>query len=151
MRKTPLLFLILSFFLTINVHSAYAADIYCITKPKANFREKPSKESQIVMTLVHSVYYPVLIEKKKGKWMLAKDFEGDGGWIIASSIENIPCVVVSDWANVRSKAGTSGKLRWKAEKGEAFKVIGSAPNWIEVEDYVGNNGWIYKPLLWGKK
>ncbi len=149
--QRSLLTALCGFLVFFSTSAAFAESFQCITKPKANFREKPSKESQIVMTLEHSVYYPVLVKKTKKKWLLVQDFEGDGGWILSSYVEKLPCVVVKDWANVRSKAGTKGKQRWKAQKAEAFKVIGSAPNWVEVEDYVGNSGWIYKPLLWGKK
>ena len=55
--------------------------------------------------------------------------------------------VSSDSVNLRSGPGTNFQIKWEYGKGFPLQVISKKGDWIEVEDFENDKGWIYKPLL----
>jgi SH3-like domain-containing protein len=50
-------------------------------------------------------------------------------------------------ANVRSGPGTGHEVLWKVEKFHPLRVLSRSGEWIEFQDYEGDKGWIYQPLV----
>lgn len=55
--------------------------------------------------------------------------------------------VNTDSVNLRSGPGTNFDIKWEYGKGFPLEVISSKGEWVEVSDFEGDTGWIYKPLL----
>ncbi len=52
-----------------------------------------------------------------------------------------------DIVNVRSGPAISYKTLWQFGKGYPLKVVGSRKEWYKVQDFEGDSGWVYKPLV----
>lgn len=50
-------------------------------------------------------------------------------------------------ANVRSGPGTDRDAIWKVEKYHPLQVIERSGKWIHFQDFEGDKGWIYQPLV----
>ena len=50
-------------------------------------------------------------------------------------------------ANIRSGPGTNHNVIWKVEKYHPVKVLKMAGKWCHFEDFEGDRGWIFRPLL----
>lgn len=59
--------------------------------------------------------------------------------------------VIKDGVNVRSEPSTTGKITWEVFKHFPLKVIERKGDWVKTEDFEGDTGWIYAPLLTDKK
>lgn len=55
--------------------------------------------------------------------------------------------VIKDGVNVRATPSTSGEVHWEVFKNFPLKVIGRKGKWVNTEDFEGDTGWIYSPLL----
>jgi SH3-like domain-containing protein len=55
--------------------------------------------------------------------------------------------VSGDNVNLRSGPGTKYQVKWEYGKGFPLKVIDKKGDWVKVQDFENDNGWIYKPLL----
>ncbi len=55
--------------------------------------------------------------------------------------------VNADSVNLRSGPGTTFEIRWEYGKGFPLEVVSEKGDWVEVTDFEGDSGWIYKPLL----
>ncbi|MFC1524293.1 SH3 domain-containing protein [Thermodesulfobacteriota bacterium] len=49
--------------------------------------------------------------------------------------------------NMRSGPGTSYAILWELGMGYPLKVVRTQKNWLKVQDFEGDEGWIYKPLI----
>ena len=58
--------------------------------------------------------------------------------------------VNGDKVNLRTGPGKGYKAKWEYGKGLPLMVIQRKGNWINVEDFEGDSGWIYKKLLYKK-
>ncbi len=54
--------------------------------------------------------------------------------------------VVGDNVNLRSGPGTKYSVKWKYGSGFPLKVVQEKDNWVQVEDFEGDRGWLYKKL-----
>ncbi len=59
--------------------------------------------------------------------------------------------VIKDGVNVRSKPSTKGEVYWEVFKDFPLKVLERKGEWVKAEDFEGDTGWIYGPLLTKKK
>ncbi len=59
--------------------------------------------------------------------------------------------VIKDGVNVRSQPSTKGEVYWEVFKDFPLKVIKRKGDWVKAEDFEGDTGWIYGPLLTKKK
>ena len=124
------------------------AEIVSVKVPKANVRSGPGTKYDVRWSV--GKFFPLRVLAKKGNWYRVKDFEGDIGWVYQKLTSKIAAVVVKvRRANVRSGPGTGYRVRFKAERGSAFRLIKKTGNWIHVKHLDGDDGWIYQKLVWG--
>ncbi len=99
--------------------------------------------------------FPLLILKKKGKWVQVKDFEGDTGWVYRKLLVDKPMMIVKvnknrkNKINIRNRPGTDSKIIGKAYYGVVFSTLQQKSGWVEVRHESGLQGWIKRSLLWG--
>lgn len=55
--------------------------------------------------------------------------------------------VSGDNVNLRSGPGTKYQVKWEYGKGFPLKVVDKKGDWVKVQDFENDSGWIYKPLL----
>lgn len=48
--------------------------------------------------------------------------------------------------NVRETPSTKAEIAWELTKGYPMKVTKKSGNWVQVRDFEGPLGWVYKPL-----
>ena len=74
-------------------------------------------------------------------------------FVLAFAIQGQNCqaaeyvTVVKDGVNVRSSPSTKAEVHWEVFKNFPLKVIGRKGQWVHTEDFEGDTGWIYSPLL----
>ena len=59
--------------------------------------------------------------------------------------------VNKDGVNIRSGPDTKSEVLWEVFKAFPLKVIKRQGKWVQAEDFEGDKGWIYSPLLSKKK
>jgi SH3-like domain-containing protein len=59
--------------------------------------------------------------------------------------------VSKDGVNIRSGPDTNAEVYWEVFKDFPLKVLQKKNDWAKVEDFEGDTGWIYAPLLNAKK
>ena len=59
--------------------------------------------------------------------------------------------VKKDGVNMRSGPNTNDEILWEVFKGFPLKVLEEKKKWANVEDFEGDKGWIYAPLLTSTK
>jgi SH3-like domain-containing protein len=113
-----------------------------------NMREGPGTHTEILWELKKG--YPLQVQKRQGRWLKVRDFEGDSGWVARSLTGRTPHhIVKSKVANVRSSPNTQSRIVGKAEYGELLRTKEKRAGWVRVERAEGPGGWISKKLLWG--
>jgi SH3-like domain-containing protein len=126
---------------------ACAGERLTVAVPTANIRSGPGTNYDIIWQVYK--YYPLRVLEKTRQWYRFVDFEGDKGWIYRPLVRNIASVItIKEKCNIRSGPGTNYNVVFKTEKGVAFKVINRKGNWIHVRHADGDEGWIYKSLVW---
>ncbi len=59
--------------------------------------------------------------------------------------------VKKDGVNMRSGPSTDKEILWEVFKDFPLKVIKRQGKWVQAEDFEGDRGWVYGPLLSNKK
>ncbi len=122
----------------------------CVDNEYANLRSGPGTNFGKTWEVYR--FMPFQEIDKRGEWHKVKDVDGDTHWIYGRLVtDKYKCAVVSnEKANVRTGPGTQFKqtdyspvLRYYS-----FKVLKVEGDWVNVVDQDGDQGWIYKPLLW---
>ncbi|MBI3030243.1 MAG: SH3 domain-containing protein [Candidatus Rokubacteria bacterium] len=114
----------------------------------ANIREGPGTGYALLWQVAEN--FPLRVISQGKKWLKTEDFLGADGWIYAPLTDTQPAVVVeADVANVRSGPGTNHPVRFTAEWGASFRLLGRKGKWAQVEHADGSRGWIHEKLLWG--
>jgi SH3-like domain-containing protein len=125
-----------------------AANMVSVKGPILNMRSGPGTHHEILWELKKG--YPLQVQKRQGRWLKVRDFEGDSGWVARSLTGRTPHhIVKSKVANVRSSPNTQSRIVGKAEYGELVRTQEKRAGWVRVERSDGPNGWISKKLLWG--
>ena len=125
----------------------FAQERLAVTSKIANVRSGPGTNYDILWRV--EKYYPLIVLEKKEGWVHFKDFEGDKAWIHNALVKKIDSVItLKDNCNVRSGPGTNTTIVFTVEKGVPFKVIKTQGEWLNVEHADGDQGWIFKRLLW---
>jgi SH3-like domain-containing protein len=123
------------------------AERLAVSAPVGNIRSGPGSEFNIIWKI--GKYHPIIVLEKSGSWYRFRDFEGDEGWIHKTLLSNIPTVVtIKDECNIRSGPGNEFKILLVVEKGIPFKIVKRKGNWIHIKHADGDEGWIYKSLVW---
>ena len=116
-------YLLLSIVMLIGTaYGAAAAERLAIKAGIANIRSGPGTQHDKVWQA--EKYYPIAVQKRKGDWILFKDFEGDLGWVHKSLVGKIDTVItVKDNCNIRSGPGTTEDKLGTLDKGIPLKVV----------------------------
>lgn len=132
--------------ITCSVGSA-AAERLAVKSNIANIRSGPGTQHEKIWQA--EKYYPLAVQKRKGDWIQFKDFEGDTGWIHKSLVGKIDTVVTAkDKCNIRSGPGTKEDKIGSLDRGIPLKVVERKGSWLKIEHADGDEGWIYKTLIW---
>jgi SH3-like domain-containing protein len=59
--------------------------------------------------------------------------------------------IAKDGVNIRSGPSTKDEIYWEVFKDFPLKVVTRKGDWAKTEDFEGDTGWIYAPLLNKKK
>ncbi len=123
------------------------AERMAVAVSKANIRVGPGEKYDIIWKV--EKYYPLDISKVAGKWCRFRDFEGDEGWVFKKLLDKTDTVITfKKKCNVRSGPGTKFKIAFTVAKGIPFKVLKRKGDWIQIKHVDGDQGWIYKSLVW---
>jgi SH3-like domain-containing protein len=127
---------------------AAAAERLAVKVPIANVRSGPGTKYEVLWQVER--FYPVVVIKKTGQWVLFRDFEKDEGWLKKNLLAKIPTVItVKKECNIRSGPGTNSSILFKTQdRGVPFKVLKRKGKWLYVEHADGDKGWIFKSLVW---
>lgn len=68
-------------------------------------------------------------------------------FLVAAHAQAEMLSVNSDAVNLRSGPGTNFEIKWEYGKGFPLRVLSKKGDWIRVEDFEKDTGWVYKPLL----
>lgn len=146
-------FLFLTFLLLCLSPGILIAEMLSVNGEKVNIRSGPGKKYLIKWEYGYG--FPLVVVKKKGKWIKVKDFEGDSGWIYKELLADKPRMIVkanrnqNESINIRNSPGTTGKIVGKAHYGVVFTTIEQKSGWVKVKHDTGLEGWIKRSLLWG--
>ncbi|MBI3457011.1 MAG: SH3 domain-containing protein [Candidatus Rokubacteria bacterium] len=132
----------------VGLAAADSATFVRVSAETANVREGPSLRHERLWEAYEND--PLKVVTRSGRWLKVVDFEGYAGWIYAPLTDNQPAVIVTKGlVNVRSGPGTQHPVAFTARRGVAFRVLKEAGDWLKVEHADGDQGWIYRPLVWG--
>lgn len=134
--------------LALPTSAVHAAEMVRVKVKQANLRAGPGTRYKKVWKVPRN--YPYRVLHRKGRWLKVRDFEGFEDWIYAPLTDRNPAAVVKvSRANIRKGPSTSHPVVFTADAGVAFRVLDKKGKWIKVRANDGDQGWIYKPLLWG--
>lgn len=150
MKKTLAAFLVPIIAIAFTLAFAGSASALCIKAPEANLRSGPGTKYEKLWEVFQ--YMPFKRLEKRGVWYKIKDFTGDVYWVFGQLVtEKYKCAVVKgEKANIRVGPGThfEQNAMSPALQYYSFKVQELRGDWVKVKDEYGDEGWIYKPLLW---
>jgi SH3-like domain-containing protein len=72
-------------------------------------------------------------------------------FFVANAVGAEYASVSKDGVNIRSGPDTNAEIYWEVFKDFPLKVLQRKNQWAQVEDFEGDTGWIYSPLLSDKK
>ncbi|MBX3610562.1 MAG: SH3 domain-containing protein [Hydrogenophaga sp.] len=128
--------------------AASAQSMVSISGSTVNMREEPSLDSTVLWELQRG--YPLQVTERKGNWLAVKDFENDTGWVASSLTSKSPHhIVKSKVLNLRSKPSTGSDVVAQMQYGELLKTLDKRRDWVQVERYTGETGWVSRKLVWG--
>lgn len=126
-------------------------------KVAANVREKATQNSKLLGTVKKGETYTVL--GTSGNWVKI-DFKGKDGFVfsryirIEGTAEDVPVegkegkiVNCKTMANVREKATSKSKLLGTVKRGETYKVVATAGNWVKIQYSKSVEGYVYKTYI----
>ena len=126
-------------------------------KTRVNVREKATSKSKLLGKAEKGAVYSVL--GTSGNWVKI-DFDGKNGYVYKTyiRIEGTPADVPVEGkvgkivncrkaANVREEATQDSKLLGTAKKGESFKVLATAGNWVKIQFSSEKAGYVFKTYI----
>ncbi len=126
------------------------AEALCISNKKANLRQGPGTHYEKLWQVFK--YMPFKEMKKKGNWYRVKDLDGDIYWVHRKLItKKYQCAVIkNNKTNLRKGPGTKyDLLSWSpVDKYFSMRVLQIKGKWVRVEDGVGDQGWVFRSLIW---
>ena len=148
MRAATRFITLASLFLVLGGTAAWAREMVSVKGSVVNMRAGPGTQTEVLWELERG--YPLQVLKRKGSWLLVRDFENDKGWVAGSLTSRTPHhIVKARVANIRSGPGTGNRIVGRAERYELLRTRGARSGWVKVERSDGVKGWIAKRLLWG--
>ena len=144
---------ILSLFLSTLMGLALTVSIteaICIKSDWANLRQGPGTTFEIMWKVYK--YMPFKVLKKKDEWYRLQDTEGDIYWAHKKLLSSeFKCAVIKkDKTNLRTGPGTKFSMvkGSPAPKFYVMKVLKIENNWVHGIDSLGDEAWVYQPLVW---
>ena len=150
MKSAGNLFRLLVLLLVMAVGPAAAAAKWVSIPGNAvNMRAAPGTDAQVIWQVGR--YYPLQVVGSKGEWLKVRDFEGDGGWILARLTSKTPTMIAKrPGVNIRKGPGKNHPIAGRAEYGQVFITRKKQGGWVRVELPEGKGqGWVDRSLLWG--
>lgn len=135
------------------IPSGVMAEMLSVNGDNINIRSGPGKQYRIRWE--YGDGFPLMILKKKGKWVQVKDFEGDSGWVYKNLLVDKPRMIVkanrnqNKNINIRKGPGTKNKIIGKAYYGVVFTTVEQRSGWVKIRHESGLEGWVKRSLLWG--
>jgi len=128
--------------------AAGAQTLVSIKASAANLRSAPGKESQVLWQFDHG--YPLEMLERRGNWLRVRDFEGEQGWVAASTIGAARHHVVrARTAKLRAGPGDGHAVIGSAVYGQVLPTEFRGENWVRVRMAPGQPAWIARDLVWG--
>ena len=126
------------------------ADALCVKVSEANLRSGPGTKYEKTWEVFK--YMPFKRLSKKGNWYKVLDVDGDKHWIYKNLVkDDFDCAVVKvEKANIRNGPGTHFRKKTYSPslKYDSYKVLKRKGKWVKVRDEYGDEGWIFRKLLW---
>lgn len=130
----------------LSASAALAETIY-VEGSTARFRAGPGTDYPILWEAPR--YSPLEYLCKYEDWYVARDHEGDVGWVHEQVIgKGRAAIVINEKANIRKGPGTDNPIVFVVEKRYRFKVLDAKGAWFKVVDTEGDEGWVYGSLVW---
>ncbi|UOQ50451.1 N-acetylmuramoyl-L-alanine amidase [Gracilibacillus caseinilyticus] len=148
-RRAIILSLFFLFFLL--PVSVSANDVYEVDADVLMVREGPSSDSDIIGKLKHGDRVSVFNESYG--WYQTY-FGGEKGWVASqylvgttdSNSENVDTNeeinITKENVRIRSGPGTNYRMIGSASLGDTYPLVETSGNWVKVELFSGNSGWI---------
>lgn len=127
--------------------TAAQAERLAVSANIANIRSGPGTKYDVLWQV--EKYYPIDVIEKNGEWYHFRDFENDEGWVHVSLVKNIKTVITKKKrCYIRSGPGPKYDVVFTVATGIPFKILKQKGNWLNVVHADGDDGWIYKTLVW---
>lgn len=128
--------------------AAGAQQLISIKANAANLRAAPGKSGEVLWQLDRG--YPLEVLERQGRWLKVRDFEGDQGWVAASTTSARPYHVVrARSARLRAGPGDEHPALGYAVYGQVLQTELRGADWVRVRLAPGRTAWIARDLLWG--
>ena len=132
--------------LILGANCAWAESIY-VNLDKAKLRSGPGTSYKVLWEA--RKYTPLEYLAKYKDWYVARDYQGDVGWIQEQSIgKGSAAIVIKKKANIRKGPGENQPMLFTVEERYLFKVVEDKKEWVKVQGADGDGGWVLKELLW---
>ncbi len=127
---------------------AGAQQLVSIRANVAKLRAAPGKSGELLWQLNRG--YPLQVLERQGRWLKVRDFEGDQGWVAASTTGAQPYHVVRvRSARLRAGPGDEHAAVGYAVYGQVLQTEFRGVDWVRVQLEPGRTAWIARDLLWG--
>jgi SH3-like domain-containing protein len=137
---------VLALALIMSAHCAWAETIY-VNTDKAKLRSGPGTSYKTLWEA--RKYTPLEYLAKYKDWYVARDYQGDVGWIQEQSVaKGRAAIVIGKKANIRKGPGPNHPMLFTVEERYLFKVVEEKKEWVKVLGADGDGGWVLKELLW---
>lgn len=128
--------------------TAGAQQLVSIRASAANLRAAPGMSGEVLWQLGRG--YPLEVLERQGNWFKVRDFEGDQGWVAASTTSTQPYHVVrARSARLRAGPGDEHPTVGYAVYGQVLQTELRAADWVRLRLEPGRTAWIARDLLWG--
>lgn len=132
--------------LILAAHCAWAEPIY-VSVDKAKLRSGPGTSYKVLWEA--RKYTPLEYLAKYKDWYVARDYQGDVGWIQGQSVsKGVAAIVINKKANIRKGPGQDHPMLFTVEERYLFKVVEEKKEWVKVQGADGDGGWVLKEHLW---
>ncbi|MEY5097619.1 MAG: hypothetical protein RJA36_338 [Pseudomonadota bacterium] len=128
--------------------AADAQTLVSIKALAANMRTAPGKGSEVLWQLDRG--YPLEVLERSGNWIQVRDFEGEQGWVAASTTGPARHHVVRVRnAKLRAGPGDGYVMVGSAVYGQVLATEFRGEDWVRVRLAPGRQAWIARDLVWG--
>lgn len=132
--------------LALAAHCAWAEPIY-VKIDKAKVRSGPGTNYKVLWEA--RKFTPLEYLAKHKDWYVARDYQGDVGWIQEQSVaKGAAAIVIKKKADIKKGPGKAQPTIFTVEERYLFKVVEEKKEWVKVQGADGDSGWVMKEALW---